>query len=310
MTEDNRRDNIRESYEDGLHYVEYLPEPVSQDIPKPVRGKIERRKVLLVTSLLLVVIMLAGTLAWYVLNAIREIDSKDTEVMTPYLLYLLDPLDEESLVLTVGNLHPGETKQVVLCVSSKRPEDIGIMEISKDSEFSYELELAYTQNLAVDYHVYELELVQDGQGEGRSDPASNSSGDIILVQDAEGENAKKFRKASDGTMLKKAVPDVSLDRQKEMYGEEESSRAGIVNLGQYDLYKKDAGNEDLKLNTKVSVENGEIQYDKDYYLVEIKWKEQDGKGNAILFDHYRKETDLVYVIVKAIQPRPEEIQTP
>ena len=95
-------------------------------------------------------LVLTGTMAWYVLDAIREVDSKDTEVMTPYLLYLLNPTDEESLALTVGNLHPGETKQAVICVSSQRPEDIGIMTISKDSEFSYELELAYTENLYIE----------------------------------------------------------------------------------------------------------------------------------------------------------------
>ena len=49
-----------------------------------------------------------------------------------------------------------------------------------------------------------------------------------------------------------------------------------------------------------------IRENKDYYLIEIKWKEKDGNGDSLQFDDYRKETDLVYVIVKAMQPEPKE----
>ena len=294
MTEDNRRENIKEEYVDGLHFVEYLSEPFEQKVRRPSRAKKARRKAWLLLSLSFVILMLTGTMAWYVLDAIREVDSKDTEIMTPYLLYLLNSTDEESLALTVGNLHPGETKQAVICVSSQNPEDIGIMTISKDSEFSYELELAYTENLAVDFHVYELEQVEAGSG---------ASG-LIVVQDERTGNEKQFRKAGAGTELEKASSDINGKRQEEMYGGTEESRKTIVNLGQYDLYQTDATDEVLKLNTNVSVENGEVTYDKDYYLIEIQWKETDGNGSAIQFEDYRKETDLVYVIVKAMQPKP------
>ena len=297
MTEDNRRENIKEEYIDGLHFVEYLPEPATQVESRADRRKREGKKAWLVACLALVMVMLAGTLAWYVLNAIREIDSKDTEVMTPYLLYLLNPTDEKSLALTVGNLHPGETKQAVICVSSQKPEDIGIMTISKDSEFSYELELAYTENLAVDYNVYELETVEAGD--------DTTSDGLILVQDENGENTKYFKKAGN-EKLANANVDVNAKRQKEMYGGNETSRQSIVNLGQYDLYQADAAGNNLKLNTKVFVENDEVQYDKDYYLIEITWKQTDANGASIQFDDYRKETDLVYVIVKAMQPEPKE----
>ena len=299
MTEDNRRENIKEEYVDGLHFVEYLPEPATQVESRADRRKREGKKAWLVACLALVMVMLAGTLAWYVLNAIREIDSKDTEVMTPYLLYLLNPTDEKSLALTVGNLHPGETKQAVICVSSQKPEDIGIMTISKDSEFSYELELAYTENLAVDYNVYELKLVEAEAGDG------TTSDGLILVQDENGENTKYFKKAGN-EKLANANVDVNAKRQEEMYGGDETSRQSIVNLGQYDLYQADAAGNNLKLNTKVFVENDEVQYDKDYYLIEITWKQTDANGASIQFDDYRKETDLVYVIVKAMQPEPKE----
>ena len=310
MTEDNRRENIKEEYVDGLHFVEYLPEPEEQKISRADRRNMEVQKAWLVACLAVVIIVLVGTLAWYVLNALREIDSKDTEVMTPYVLYLLDPADEKSLALTVGNLHPGETKQAVICVSSKNPEGLDpsdIITISKDSEFSYELELAYTENLAVFYHVYELELVSNTNG----DDATDTSSGLILVQDENGENIKQFKKAvadeetdTSADALEKETPDISGQRQKEMYGGSDEDREKIVNLGQYDLYQTDAKGQPLKLNTNVTTTtSGGIEYDKDYYLIEIQWK------NDIHFDDYRKETDLVYVIVKAMQPKPEAATT-
>ena len=303
MEEVRRRENIKEEYVDGLHFVEYLLEPVDQNERRPSRAKVARRKAWLLVCLSVVILMLTGTMAWYVLDAIREVDSKDTEVMTPYLLYLLNPTDEESLALTVGNLHPGETKQAVICVSSQRPEDIGIMTISKDSEFSYELELAYTENLAVDFHVYELEQVEAGNG-------SQGSNAFIVVEDENGQNQKQFKKAGSGVELEKADLNINEKRQEEMYGGTEETRREIVNLGQYDLYQTDANDEMLKLNTNVSVQNGQVTYDKDYYLIEIQWKETNGSGEAIHFEDYRKETDLVYVIVKAMQPKPEEETEP
>ena len=303
MEEVRRRENIKEEYVDGLHFVEYLLEPVDQNERRPSRAKVARRKAWLLVCLSVVILMLTGTMAWYVLDAIREVDSKDTEVMTPYLLYLLNPTDEESLALTVGNLHPGETKQAVICVSSQRPEDIGIMTISKDSEFSYELELAYTENLAVDFHVYELEQVEAGNG-------SQGSNAFIVVEDENGQNQKQFKKAGSGVELEKADLNINEKRQEEMYGGTEETRKEIVNLGQYDLYQTDANDEMLKLNTNVSVQNGQVTYDKDYYLIEIQWKETNGSGEAIHFEDYRKETDLVYVIVKAMQPKPEEETEP
>jgi hypothetical protein len=47
-------------------------------------------------------------------------------------------------------------------------------------------------------------------------------------------------------------------------------------------------------------ENGLGSYEYDYYLIEIKWQDINN------FDDYKKETDLVYVVVNAKQPRPVE----
>lgn len=302
---EEKKEYIREEYRDGLHYIEFLPEPENQEtekaqVEKGLRRKAERQKAWLVLCLSLVLILLVGTFAWYVISAIRHVDSEDTTVMTPYLLYLLNPTDEQSLAITIGNLHPGETKQAVICVSSQKPEEMGIAAISKDSEFAYELELAYTENLALDYKVYELELIEDAE--------ANVIEDLIVVEDSTGSNTKTFKRALSGEKLAKAAPDVSQERQKEMYPGTDEARAKIVNLGQYDSYRTDAAGEVLSLNTKVTTENGTVEYDKDYYLIEMKWKDKDENGNTVQFENYTKETDLIYIIVKAMQPKPVEKQ--
>lgn len=302
---EEKKEYIREEYRDGLHYIEFLPEPENQEtekaqVEKGLRRKAERQKAWLVLCLSLVLILIVGTFAWYVISAIRRVDSEDTTVMTPYLLYLLNPTDEQSLAITIGNLHPGETKQAVICVSSQKPEEMGIAAISKDSEFAYELELAYTENLALDYKVYELELIEDAE--------ANVIEDLIVVEDSTGSNTKTFKRALSGEELAKAAPDVSQERQKEMYPGSDEARAKIVNLGQYDSYRTDAAGKVLSLNTKVTTENGTVEYDKDYYLIEMKWKEKDENGNTVQFENYTKETDLIYIIVKAMQPKPVEKQ--
>ena len=302
---EEKKEYIREEYRDGLHYIEFLPEPENQEtekaqVEKGLRRKAERQKAWLVLCLSLVLILIVGTFAWYVISAIRRVDSEDTTVMTPYLLYLLNPTDEQSLAITIGNLHPGETKQAVICVSSQKPEEMGIAAISKDSEFAYELELAYTENLALDYKVYELELIEDAE--------ANVIEDLIVVEDSTGSNTKTFKRALSGEKLAKAEPDVSQERQKEMYPGSDEARAKIVNLGQYDSYRTDAAGKVLSLNTKVTTENGTVEYDKDYYLIEMKWKDKDENGNTVRFENYTKETDLIYIIVKAMQPKPVEKQ--
>ena len=47
----------------------------------------------------------------------------------------------------------------------------------------------------------------------------------------------------------------------------------------------------------------EVLYEKDFYLIQISWKD------GIDFSRYKKETDLVDVIVRALQPRPSVNET-
>lgn len=242
---------------------------------KGKRRKTSKRKaiVLLVLCMALILILVSG--AWYVINSSREVESIETDVMTPYFLYLLNPDDEQSLSLTVGNIHPGEVKQAVICVSNKNPDGTGGLDIGKDSNFAYELEMAYTENLPVNYQVYQLKPDDSG---------------TIFVTDEWGNAIKKFSKLYEEALVSK---DVSESRQLEMYG---VSRNGIVNLGKYDMYSKGGDNQALQLSTTIT--GGSAKYEMDYYLIEISWKD------GINFSDYTKETDLVYVIVKALQPKP------
>lgn len=239
--------------------------------------KVSKRKLIVLWTLCLGLVLLLATGAWYVIKSSREVESEDADVMTPYFLYLLNPDDEQSLSLTVGNIHPGEVKQAVICVSNKSPNGLSNLEIGKNSNFAYELELAYTENLPVNYQLYQLDADENGS---------------IVVADERGNALKKFEKLYESPMVSS---DVSESRRLEMYG---VSRNGIVNLGKYDMYSKGGDNQALQLSTTTDGTN--VNYEMDYYLIEISWK--DGTN----FSDYTKETDLAYVIVKALQPEPTE----
>ena len=76
--------------------------------------------------------------------------------------------------------------------------------------------------------------------------------------------------------------------------------SNTVNLGTYDIYDKTSGS-DFQLNSKV--ENNNVVFDLNYYLIELSWQE------GIQFSDYLKETDLMYVIVNAMQLEPQENET-
>ena len=90
---------------------------------------------------------------------------------------------------------------------------------------------------------------------------------------------------------------VSSKNNTEMYSDNVSN---TVNLGTYDIYDKTSGS-DFQLNSKV--ENNNVVFDLNYYLIELSWQE------GIQFSDYLKETDLMYVIVNAMQLEPQENET-
>lgn len=249
-------------------------------------GKDSRKKVLLIVMAVMVLFLVAGSLAWYLRRKGSE-GEREIEVMTPYFLYLKNAQDDNSLEFAVGNLHPGETKRVVICVTNKRPDneqDNNTVEIARESEFFYDLEIAHTENLAVDYNIYELEK--------QSGDIGNAPGSAILLEEVR--NAwwtKKGGVLSDYT-------DVSAERHNdsEVFGTTDVS--DIWNAGKYLLYQKDYKREPLQLAYQYNDNTGEYEYEYDYYLIEIEWQ----KG--ITFADYSKETDMVYVVVNAKQVEP------
>lgn len=257
-----------------------------QQINRKKGEKDGRRKVLLLVMAVMVLFLVAGSLAWYLFHKGSE-GEQETEVMTPYFLYLKNAQDDNSLEFAVGNLHPGETKRVVICVTNKRPDneqDNNTVEIARESEFFYDLEIAHTENLAVDYNIYELEK-QDGN-------IGNTPSDAVFLDGVS--NAwweKKGGVLSDYT-------DVSAERHSdsEVFGTTDVS--DIWNAGKYLLYQKDSGREPLQLAYQYNNNIGKYEYEYDYYLIEIEWK----KG--ITFADYSKETDMVYVVVNAKQVEP------
>lgn len=235
-------------------------------------------KSVLILVLLVTLSTVLFTHSWYTIIPERKVDSNNTDVMTPYFLYLLNPDDEKSLSVSIGNIHPGEKKRMIIAVSSKNEDVQTAFDIAKNNDFNYQLELAFTENLQVDYSVYSLVADENGLI-----PVYGEQGNIIMT----------FSKEYEAPMPSE---DVSDERRKEMYGDD---LEGIVNLGRYLMYEKDSNGDDMHLVSTVD-DSGNVTYDMNYYMIEIKWK--DGMD----FNEYSKETDLVYVIVKALQPRPTE----
>lgn len=248
---------------------------------KQHKKKMKRRQTLILGIMLSVMLFLLVSYAWYYFRADKEVDSELADVMAPYYLYLLDE-EGDSLSLSIGSLHPGETKSVIIGVSNQ-PSEEGVDDylVGKDSKFEYQLALAYTQNLPINYKVYELKEIEEERKEFTvQDPQSQ---DLIYL-------AKYVISKDENESLK-----LTENNNKEMYGDVANT---VVNYVQYDLYPYDYENNSLQLETKVNELS--TSYGLDYYLIEMEWKD------GIEFQDFIKETDLIYVIVDAVQPKPEE----
>ena len=244
-----------------------------------------------------VCIMVMVSLAWWFYHTKRPIKTEERDVMVPYYLYFLNEDLSDYFQLQVANMHPGETKRCIVCVSNKdkdKTESDLTYSVGRESEFQYELGFAYTQNIPLDYTVYELkphvsngaETVNDGEN-GIFRMESGSVWEKVKDNSGELKPLEKKDNSSEET-------------NKEMY--DGSDINNIVNLGKYDIYRTDANGKDMQLKTTYSGNTPTFEYD--YYLIEINWKE--GVTN---FTDYLKETDLVYVSVKAGQPKPAQKNT-
>lgn len=241
------------------------------------------KKKAVVIVVCVVMCLLAGTtFAWYLREDAKRSQTEEATVMAPYNLYLLNPNAEDSLQFAVGNLHPGEIKRTVVCVSNKRPSDYTGDEIdmagqARESKFGYDLMLVHTENLAVDYEVYPLERHEIHSGDTLTEE------DIIMDDDT----WDKFywNKATADPLNGN---DISQEMRTRVFGDTDTS--DIVNVGTYWLSADEA--------MELTYQNGNYEYD--YYLIEVRWQDISN------FDDYKKETDLVYVVVNAKQPRPVE----
>lgn len=244
-------------------------------------------------ALVMILILVAVTYTWYTLLQNRMANSEERDVMTPYYLYLVDKNGTDSLKLSVGNLHPGETKQIMIGVTNQKPNNEGGVsyQIGKNSSFHYDLELAYTSNLPLNFTVYALT---------ENDEASGESAYTATWTDKDSHSVtKKFQKSllnrNDGTSTT-----LTEKNNKEMYGEDKVDQT--VNTATYDVYDKN-GEADFQLKTTVG-EDGKVSFDLNYYLIELSWQ------NDISFPDYLKETDLMYVMVNAMQLEPQESAGP
>lgn len=228
--------------------------------------------------LMLMTMLIGGSYAWYSVK-IREAESKAVEVMKPYYLTLLNPSETDSLQLAVGSLMPGKKKQVVFCVSNKNNEQNDQINMG-GSDFAYSIELVYTNNLALEYEIYGLQNVdaQDSDTIVTNDTVMQDGEEVILT-----EYWKKDASALEGV-------DVSAQRQEQMEVSED-----VWNKGTYISYEE---NDQLYLMTS------ESGYASQYFVLEISWKEAEGSN----FEKYEKETDMIYLLVKALQPEPVKNQ--
>ena len=248
-----------------------------------MNGK-KKLTVLIVCGILLLAAA-GGTFAWYLKEDAKRAQMQEAQVMAPYNLYLLNPNASDTLQFAVGNLHPGEVKQAVICVSNMRPEDyagdedMDMAALAKESEFGYDLMLVHTENLAVDYLIYPLQ---------RHEMADSLPSGAIIMED---DTKDRYYWTKSAASLNGS--DISEDMRRRVFGETDGGEN--VNVGTYWL----SDNEDMMLAYHID-ENGLGSYEYDYYLIEIKWQDINN------FDDYKKETDLVYIVVNAKQPRPVE----
>ena len=291
---------------DGVADFSDFEEPYVVEMPKKPGAR--RRKIILTTTTA-ACLMLFASLAWYLYISHRSVYTEDRSVMVPYYLYLLDGSGSDYFQLNEVDIHPEETKQVVFCVSNQDIDKDLSYSVGRSSDFKYELEMVYTQNIPLKYTLYALDEVTP-------DDPQNLSSDVIVTQyteEVEKEDGttgtvtktKYWEKRKTDSAIVPLARDATVSdnettsNNKELYTDNYAAN-NLVNIGRYDVYPKGADGNDLHLET---VFNGtQTEYPKHYYLIEIEWD----KDNASSFSDYLKETDLVYVVVRAMQPRPEE----
>lgn len=284
-------------------YETMLP---AEEAPRRKKKKVRYafRRAVVAASLLIACMGLGGTYAWFKYIRNRSVYTEEREVMVPYYLYLLNAQSTANFSLQVMNMHPEETKRVVFCVSNEPVDENLKYSVGRVSDFEYELELAYTSNIPLNYHIYSLKKTnsenQDAIVTSYESPVGSGTGsgtETVL----EYWEKRKAEGASEATALQPAGnSETRADEfNKSMYGED-YAESDVVNVGGYEFFADDI-EPGTKLRLKTTLQPDLVtQYEHHYYLVEIDWDE-----SVTRFNDFLKETDLAYVIVKAKQPQPE-----
>ncbi len=261
--------------------------------PEELRTRRRKRAYRISCMVAAIVIILALCYAWYSTTT-RDVRSTDGEVMKPYNLSVLNPGETAELQLSVGNLFPGQTKDVMFCVSNK--DNTGHSIQMGISDFNYNIDMVYTNNLAITYELYQLTEVF---GEGGKEPTSYQykSSD----KDSAGNDVIRYWNITQTTIegntdLLSAV-DVTTAKRQAVFGEEATwpNAATNLNLGTYMEYTKDVDNNNLMLKGKEAGTNG---FDSNFFLLRMTWNQETD------FQNYEKETDMIYLLVQALQPEP------
>ena len=208
---------------------------------------------------------IGAAFAWYTWLE-RAADSKDADVMEPYYLYLRDEKDKEMVRLALDSLFAGETKNLYFCVSNGPNAESGTMGAMGGGNFDYTMELVYTQNVPLQFKLYELDSFDD---------TAIANGGKLLNKEAD-QSAARYEAV---------FGDIAVD--------------DIVNRGKYDTYIHDENGKKLHLATGTDA-NGRETYMSRYFRLEV-------TCTAATFDNYRKETDMIYLLVKAEQPKPAKL---
>lgn len=230
-----------------------------------------------------IIILIGGSFAWYTLKE-RKAESKQAEVMKPYYLTLLNPSETDFLQLSVGSLMPGRIKQIVFCVSNKNNEENTQINMG-GSNFDYSMELIYTENVALKYEIYKLSKAEP-QGEGII-----IAEDRVVVDGMPGIKTTYWKKESQTPLIGRNISD---DRHDQV-----GLNGNVVNRGKYISYEKTE-----TIDNQLHLTAGESGYDSQYFVMEIMWDENEENN----FEKYEKETDMIYILVKALQPEPKKRQ--
>ena len=263
------------------------------------------------------VVMLVGiTFAWYSLQK-REAETEVTHVMKPYYLTLQNASETDALQLAVGSLQQGQTKQIVFCVSGKDGSKAENMINNAATTFAYALELIHTDNLALDYEIYPL--VKKTEADAGASGIIVAEDNVSTKDDITGNNNSTTKTtywskktATDGIVQPLIGIDVSAERWQQAglitadAGAEDGTGTAqdIINRGTYISYESvvtvSSGDAETVVDNGLKLETGEgASITSQYFVLEISWKE-----NIKDFSKYDKETDMIYILAKAVQPEP------